>query len=178
MMMMVMTTKLHFFMQIGPKKAPKDQKTFTFHLANVSPVQCLGWLCQGWFKTQKCTTILLQKYPKGHFFRAVPQKLLIFKGIDMYMIPMSFLKPLVGEILDLGPPQRGEIRHNRYNRRWWKCLALLWLIMIMISHTWLKPISMTREVASNGTEKYPVWRNYKNILLLSSSGKVIGANTL
>ena len=69
-----------------------------------------------------------KKYPKGHFLRAVPQKLLIFKGIDMYMIPMSFLKPLVGEILDLGPPQRGEIRHNRYNRRWWKCLALLWLI--------------------------------------------------
>ena len=25
-------------MQIGPKKAPKDQKTFTYHLANFSPV--------------------------------------------------------------------------------------------------------------------------------------------
>ena len=37
-MMMVMMTKLHFFMQIGPKKAPKDQKTFTYHLANFSPV--------------------------------------------------------------------------------------------------------------------------------------------
>ena len=83
MMMMVMTTKLHFFMQIGPKKAPKDQKIFTFHLTNVSPVQCLGWLYQGWFKTQKCTTttqampksqILLQKISKRPFSQSCSAK--------------------------------------------------------------------------------------------------------
>ena len=82
-MMMVMMTKLHFFMQIGPKKAPKDQKIFTFHLTNVSPVQCLGWLCQGWLMTQKCTTttqampksqILLQKISKRPFSQSCSAK--------------------------------------------------------------------------------------------------------
>ena len=71
-------------MQIGHKKAPKDQKSFTYHLANFSPVFKMTLArvildpknAKQQHKQCQNPKIYTNKCPKGHFNRAVPGKVL------------------------------------------------------------------------------------------------------
>ena len=88
-------------MQIGPKKAPKDQKTFTYHLANFLPVFKMALPrvildpknAQQQHKESQNPKFFSKKCPKGHFVRAVPGKVANILGDryvhDTYVIPKT-----------------------------------------------------------------------------------------